>query len=65
MIKPTPKQRLVALLPMKAHSSRVKGKNFREFISKPLFRWILDSLLEIEAISLIVINTDAEYFGAV
>jgi CMP-N-acetylneuraminic acid synthetase len=50
---------LVALLPMKAHSARVKGKNFRLFAGKPLFRWILDSLLEIPEIEKVVINTDA------
>ena len=53
------KQRVVALLPMKANSQRVEGKNFREFCGKPLFRWVLDSLLEVEEIDLIVINTDA------
>jgi len=46
-------------LPMKANSERVKGKNFREFNGKPLFRWILDSLLAVEEIDLVVINTDA------
>lgn len=49
----------VALLPMKAHSARVKSKNFREFAGKPLFRWILDTLLSIEEIDRVVINTDA------
>ncbi len=49
----------VALLPMKAHSARVSGKNFRSFAGKPLFRWILDSLLSIEEIDAVVINTDA------
>ena len=53
------KQRIIALLPMKANSSRVKEKNFRDFLGKPLFMWILDSLLETEEISQIVINTDA------
>lgn len=53
------KHRLVALLPMKAHSERVSGKNFRLFAGKPLFRWILDTLLEIEEIDQVVINTDA------
>lgn len=52
---------LVALLPMKAYSERVKGKNFRGFNGKPLFRWILDTLLEVEEIDQIVINTDARY----
>lgn len=50
---------LVALLPMKANSERVKGKNFRTFAGKPLFRWILDTLMSIESIEKIVINTDA------
>ena len=51
--------RTVALLPMKAHSARVTGKNFRSFAGKPLFRWILDNLLAVPEIELIVINTDA------
>jgi CMP-N-acetylneuraminic acid synthetase len=49
----------VALLPMKAHSERVSGKNFRPLAGKPLFRWILDTLLAVPAIDLVVINTDA------
>ena len=49
----------VALLPMKANSERVRGKNFREFNGKPLFRWILDTLLSIEEIDRVIINTDA------
>lgn len=51
--------RLIALLPMKAHSARVSGKNFRSFAGKPLFRWILDTLVSIEEIDQVVINTDA------
>ena len=53
------KQKIVALLPMKANSERVKGKNFREFNGKPLFRWILDTLLAIKEIDQVIINTDA------
>lgn len=49
----------VALLPMKAHSARVPGKNFRSFAGKPLFRWILDKLLSMEEIDRVIINTDA------
>lgn len=50
---------LIALLPMKAHSERVRAKNFRMFNGRPLFRWILDTLLSMEEIDLVVINTDA------
>ena len=49
----------IALLPMKAHSERVPGKNFKRLAGKPLFQWILESLLAVEAIDQIVINTDA------
>jgi len=44
---------------MKANSERVQGKNFREFCGKPLFRWMLDTLLEVEEIDQVIINTDA------
>jgi CMP-N-acetylneuraminic acid synthetase len=49
---------LVGLLPMKGHSERVPNKNFRHFVEKPLFRWILDTLIELDELELIVINTD-------
>ena len=50
---------VVALLPLKAHSERIPGKNFKPLAGKPLFRWILDTLLDIERIDAVVINTDA------
>lgn len=49
---------------MKANSQRVKGKNFRPLHGKPLFRWILDSLLAIDAIDAVIINTDARHILA-
>ncbi|MDR6267572.1 acylneuraminate cytidylyltransferase family protein [Roseobacter sp. N2S] len=60
----TGSNRIVALLPMKANSQRVKGKNFRDFCGKPLFRWILDALLAIEEIDEVIINTDARHILA-
>jgi CMP-N-acetylneuraminic acid synthetase len=53
------KSKVVALLPMKAHSERVKGKNFKKFIDKPLFKWVLDTLLSVSIIDKVIINTDA------
>lgn len=52
-------KKIVALVPMKANSTRVRGKNFKDFCGKPLFRWILDSLLAVSEIDQVVINTDA------
>ena len=51
--------KVIALLPMKANSERVRGKNFRHFAGKPLFRWMLDTLLSTPEIDSVVINTDA------
>ena len=58
------KNRVVALLPIKANSERLKGKNFKEFAGKPLFRWVLDTLLEVPEIDKVVINTDARHILA-
>lgn len=58
------KPRIVALLPMKANSERVRGKNFRLFNGKPLFRWILDTLLAVPEIDQVIINTDARHILA-
>lgn len=49
---------------MKANSQRVKGKNFRPLHGKPLFAWILDSLLALDEIDEVVINTDARHILA-
>jgi CMP-N-acetylneuraminic acid synthetase len=50
--------KIIILLPMKAHSERIPNKNFRIFNGKPLYRWMLDILLEMDAFK-IIINTDA------
>lgn len=52
-------KKITALLPMKANSERVKGKNFKMFCGKPLYRWTLDKLLSLDFIQNVVINTDA------
>ena len=49
-----------ALLPIKNHSARVPGKNFAILNGKPLFMWIIESLLEVSEISEILIDTDSK-----
>ncbi|MBU2018191.1 MAG: acylneuraminate cytidylyltransferase family protein [Bacteroidetes bacterium] len=44
---------------MKGESERVKGKNVRLFNGKPLCLHVLESLVSIEAIDQIIINTDS------
>ena len=51
--------KVIALMPMKANSERVKGKNFRDFSGKPLFRWMLDTLKSVSEVDALVMNTDA------
>ena len=50
---------MVALVPMRHHSVRVPGKNYRELAGKPLYTYILKKLLEITEISEIVVDTDS------
>lgn len=52
--------RLVALMPMRHSSERVKGKNYRPFgDGRPLYQHVLDVLLKCEAIEKVVIDTDS------
>jgi CMP-N-acetylneuraminic acid synthetase len=53
------RHKTIALLPMKANSERVKGKNFKHFSGKPLFQWTLNTLLSVKEIDQVIINTDA------
>lgn len=52
--------RAVAFLILKAHSERVPGKNLRPLGGRPLFRWILDTLLSCDAVERVVLDTDAQ-----
>ena len=52
-------KRIVALVPMRHHSERVPGKNFRPLAGKPLYRYILDTLSACELINHIVVDTDS------
>jgi len=49
-----------AFVPLKAHSERVPGKNFKLLGDKPLYLWIVNTLLEVQEVSLIVIDTDSD-----
>lgn len=53
-------KRIAALVPMRHSSERVPGKNYRNFAGKPLFFYIVESLLACKAINTVVIDTDSE-----
>lgn len=51
--------KIVALVPMRHHSVRVPGKNYRPLAGKPLYQHILDTLLACPEISEVVVDTDS------
>ncbi len=50
---------VVAYVILKGNSERVPGKNFRPLGDRPLFRWVLDTLLSVAEIERVVLDTDA------
>lgn len=54
------KPKIVALVPMRHHSQRVPQKNFRPLAGKPLFHYIIETLLNCPEIEQVVVNTDSE-----
>lgn len=51
---------ITALLPMKGHSERVPGKNIKLCAGKPLYQWVLESLVNTQSIKTIIVNTDSD-----
>ncbi len=52
--------KIVALVPMRHHSQRVPGKNYRPLAGKPLFHHIIETLLAVPEINQIVVDTDSD-----
>ncbi len=51
--------RLVALVPMRHHSERVPGKNYRMVAGRPLYAYVLETLSACPELEAIVVNTDS------
>jgi CMP-N-acetylneuraminic acid synthetase len=51
--------KVIALLPMKAHSERIPNKNIRLFAGKPLYHHVASVLEKSDLIDSILINTDS------
>ncbi|HEX7542030.1 MAG TPA: acylneuraminate cytidylyltransferase family protein, partial [Anaerolineales bacterium] len=52
--------KLAALVPMRHHSQRVPGKNYRPLAGKPLYQHIVETLLAVPEINEVVVDTDSE-----
>lgn len=51
---------IAAIVPMRHSSERVPGKNYRPLGDRPLFHHIVGTLLEVPAITTVVIDTDSD-----
>ncbi|HRK90365.1 MAG TPA: acylneuraminate cytidylyltransferase family protein [Anaerolineales bacterium] len=52
--------KIAALVPMRHHSQRVPGKNYRPLAGKPLFQHILETLESVPEIETVIVDTDSE-----
>jgi CMP-N-acetylneuraminic acid synthetase len=52
--------RIVSLVPMRHHSQRIPGKNYRPLAGKPLYQHIIETLLMCPEIDQVVVDTDSE-----
>ena len=55
----TQEPKIVALIPMRHHSERVPGKNYRLLAGRPLYAHILESLSACPEIAEVVVDTDS------
>jgi len=53
-------KKIAALVPMRHHSQRVPRKNYRDLAGKPLFYYIIETLLECKIFDPIAIDTDSQ-----
>jgi CMP-N-acetylneuraminic acid synthetase len=53
-------KKCAALIPMRHHSQRVPGKNFRPLGGKPLYQHIVETLIIVPEIELVVVDTDSD-----
>lgn len=51
---------IIALVPMRHHSQRVPGKNYRPLAGKPLYQHIIETILAVPEIDRVVVDTDSE-----
>ena len=53
-------KKITALVPMRHHSQRVPGKNYRLLAEKPLFHHIVETLMSVPEIEAVIVDTDSE-----
>jgi CMP-N-acetylneuraminic acid synthetase len=51
---------ITALVPMRHHSQRIPGKNYRVLAGRPLYQHVLSNLLQVKELTQIVVDTDSD-----
>ena len=51
--------KIAALVPIRHHSQRVPGKNYRPLAGKPLYQYVIETLLACSEIAVVVVDTDS------
>lgn len=57
--------RTVALIPARAGSKRVPGKNLRSFLGKPLIQWSIEFAVNYERFDHVLVSTDSSDIAAI
>lgn len=52
-------KKIAAFVPMRHDSKRVPGKNYRHIAGKPLYAWIIETLLAVPEIDVVMVDTDS------
>ncbi len=52
------KPSVLAVIPARAHSKRIPGKNRKDFLGKPLIHWSIDTALNAQCVTQVAVTTD-------
>ena len=55
-----PQKRIIAIIPARAGSKRLPGKNTKDLCGKPLFEWSIEAALQCSSISKTLVSTDCQ-----
>ena len=55
--------KILAIVPARSGSKRLPGKNIKVLSGKPLIQWSIESALEIDEISHVMVSTDCQYIA--